>query len=132
MPRSYANIGLKSAPQKLNFVMTQSRSKIYTLDCSCKWLLALSHIVMHSLYVVFYKSHSIWNKLNILLARTIENYAKWMLDSERTLNKDKVTLDGFWNFHYVSSYFHLNSFAWKINCPISLKLQASRGWPRSF
>ena len=58
MPRSYANMCLKSAPQKLNFVMTQSRSKIYTLDCSCKWLLALSHIVMHSLYVVFYKNHS--------------------------------------------------------------------------
>ena len=48
MPRSYANTCLKSAPQKLNFVMAQSRSKIFTPDCSCKWL-ARSHILMHSL-----------------------------------------------------------------------------------
>ena len=36
MPRSHAKIRLKSAPQKLNFVMTKAISKSYTLDCSCK------------------------------------------------------------------------------------------------
>ena len=50
-----------------------------------------------------------------------------MLDSERTFKiKGKVTLDSFRNFVYVSNYVHLKSFAWKRDCPISLKLQMSR------
>ena len=36
MPRSDAKMRLKSAPQKLNFVMAKTISKSYTLDCSCK------------------------------------------------------------------------------------------------
>ena len=36
MPCSHAKIRVKSAPQKLNFVMTKAISKGYTLDCSCK------------------------------------------------------------------------------------------------
>ena len=36
MPRSHAKMYLKSAPQKLNFVMVKAISKSYTLDCSCK------------------------------------------------------------------------------------------------
>ena len=36
MPRSHAEMRLKSAPQKLNFVMTKAVSKSYILDCSCK------------------------------------------------------------------------------------------------
>ena len=36
MPCSYTKMRLKSAPQKLNFVMAKAISKIYTLDCSCK------------------------------------------------------------------------------------------------
>ena len=36
MPRSHAKMYLKSAPQKLNFVMVKAISKNYALDCSCK------------------------------------------------------------------------------------------------
>ena len=32
----HVKMRLKSAPQKLNFVMTKAISKNYTLDCSCK------------------------------------------------------------------------------------------------
>ena len=35
MPHSHAKMRLKSAPQKLNFVMAKAISKSYTLDCSC-------------------------------------------------------------------------------------------------
>ena len=38
---------LKSAPQKLNFLMAKAISKRCTLDCSCK-ALAHSRIVTHS------------------------------------------------------------------------------------
>ena len=37
MPRSHAKMHLKSAPQKLHFVMANAISKSYTLDCSCKY-----------------------------------------------------------------------------------------------
>ena len=33
---SHAKMHLKSAPQKLNFLMAKAISKSYTLDCSCK------------------------------------------------------------------------------------------------
>ena len=36
IPRSHAKIRLKSAQQKLNFVMAKVISKSYTLDCGCK------------------------------------------------------------------------------------------------
>ena len=36
MPRSHAKMRLKSAPQKLNFLMAKAISKRCTLDCSCK------------------------------------------------------------------------------------------------
>ena len=36
MPRFHAKMGLKSAPQKLNFLMTKAVSKSCTLDGSCK------------------------------------------------------------------------------------------------
>ena len=35
MPRSHAKTRLKSAPQKLNFLMAKDISKSYTLYCSC-------------------------------------------------------------------------------------------------
>ena len=35
MPCSHAKMRLKSAPQKLNFLMAKDISKCYTLDCSC-------------------------------------------------------------------------------------------------
>ena len=33
--RSHAKMCLKSAPEKLNFLMAKDMSKSYTLDCSC-------------------------------------------------------------------------------------------------
>ena len=36
MSHSHAKMRLKSAPQKLNFLMAKAISKSYTLDCSCK------------------------------------------------------------------------------------------------
>ena len=36
MLRSHAKMHLKSAPEKLNFVMAKTISKSYTLDCCCK------------------------------------------------------------------------------------------------
>ena len=37
MPRSHAKMRLKSARQKLNFLMAKSISKRCTLHCSCKY-----------------------------------------------------------------------------------------------
>ena len=42
MPLSHAKMRLKSAPQKLNFLMGKDISKNYTLDCN--WTLMLSHV----------------------------------------------------------------------------------------
>ena len=39
MPRSHAKMRLKSAPQKLNFLMGRDISKSYTLVCSCTLML---------------------------------------------------------------------------------------------
>ena len=36
IPRFHAKMLLKSAPQKLNFLMEKAISKRSTLDCSCK------------------------------------------------------------------------------------------------
>ena len=35
MPCSHTKVRLKSAPQKLNFLMAKDISKGYSLDCSC-------------------------------------------------------------------------------------------------
>ena len=43
MPCSHVKMHLKSAPQKLNFVMTKAISKRYTLDCSCKSTCTFPH-----------------------------------------------------------------------------------------
>ena len=43
MPRSHARMRLKSAPQKLDFVMSKAISKSYTLDGSCKCPCTFSH-----------------------------------------------------------------------------------------
>ena len=43
MPRSHAKMRLKSAPQKLNFLMAKAISKSCTLDCSCKCPCTFSH-----------------------------------------------------------------------------------------
>ena len=43
MACSYGKMRLKSAPQKLNFVMSKAISTIYTLDCSCKYPCTFPH-----------------------------------------------------------------------------------------
>ena len=43
MPHSHAKIRLKSAPQKLNFLMAKAISKSCTLDCSCQCPRTFSH-----------------------------------------------------------------------------------------
>ena len=43
MPSSHAKMHLKSALQKLNFVMDKAISKSYTLDCNCKCPCRLRH-----------------------------------------------------------------------------------------
>ena len=43
MPRFHAKMGLKSAPQKLNFLMAKAISKSCTLHCSCKCSCTLPH-----------------------------------------------------------------------------------------
>ena len=43
MPRSHAKMRLKSAPQKLNFLMAKAVSKRYIQDCSCKCRCTFPH-----------------------------------------------------------------------------------------
>ena len=43
MPRSHAKMRLKSAPQKLNFLMDKATSKSCTLDCSYKYPCTFPH-----------------------------------------------------------------------------------------
>ena len=43
MTRFYAKVCLKSAPQKLNFLMAKAISKSCTLDYSCKCPCTFSH-----------------------------------------------------------------------------------------
>ena len=43
MPSFHDKMQLKSAPQKLEFLMTKAISKICTLDCSCKCPCTLPH-----------------------------------------------------------------------------------------
>ena len=72
MSRFHTKMRLKSAPQKLNFLMAKAISKRCTLDCSCK-ALARSRIVTHSNAASFsIKSFSCKNT-NIFLVRTIES-----------------------------------------------------------
>ena len=43
MPHSYTKMRLKSAPQKLDFVIVKTISKSYRLDCSCKFPCTFPH-----------------------------------------------------------------------------------------
>ena len=43
MSRFHAKMRLKSAPQKLNFLIVKAISKSCTLDCSCKWPCTFLH-----------------------------------------------------------------------------------------
>ena len=78
---SQANIRLKSAPQKLNFVIAKAISKSYQLIVAAN-ILACSHIVTDSNTASF---SILFVKLTTFLsARNTKNYEKRMLDFERT------------------------------------------------
>ena len=47
MPHFHAKMRLKSAPQKLNFLMAKAISKSCTLDCSCKCPSTFPHSYVH-------------------------------------------------------------------------------------
>ena len=54
MPCFHAKMRLKSAPQKLNFLMEKAISKSCTLDCSCKYSCTFPHSYAH---LIFDKNH---------------------------------------------------------------------------
>ena len=130
MPRFQIKTRLKSALQKLNFLMVKAMSKSYALDYSAAYALARLRIVRHSNTASFSIKITLCEINSILFSK---NY--WKLDKvnarfwKKIQNKGKVTLDSFWNFAYVSSYLHLKSFAQKRDCSISSKLQTSQSWP---
>ena len=57
MRRPHDKIRLKSAPQKLNFVMEKAISKSYTLDCNCKCPCTFPHSYAEQRSLVFDKNH---------------------------------------------------------------------------
>ena len=70
MPYFHAKMRLKSAPQKLDFLMTKPISKSCTLDCSC---IARSRIVRH-INAASFLTRNIYVKIpTFFLARTIES-----------------------------------------------------------
>ena len=57
MSRFHAKMRLKSAPQKLNFLMAKAISKSCTLDCSCKCPCTFSHSYAQLGSLIFDKNH---------------------------------------------------------------------------
>ena len=72
MPRFNAKMRLKSAPQKLNFLMAEAISKSYTL-VSCKCPCTFPHRCASNAGSFSIKTISCENT-NIFLARTIESW----------------------------------------------------------
>ena len=68
MPCSHAKMCLKSASQKLNFVLAKAISKRYTLDCSSKCL-AHYRIVTHSNAASFSIKTILCETTNILFSK---------------------------------------------------------------
>ena len=60
MSRFHAKMRLKSAPQKLNFLMTKAISKSCTLDCSCKCPCTFPHSYTQQRSLIFDKNHFMW------------------------------------------------------------------------
>ena len=54
---SHAKMHLKSAPQKLKFLMTKDISKRCTLDCSCKCPWTFAHSYTQKCSLIFDKNH---------------------------------------------------------------------------
>ena len=113
VPPSHAKIRLKSAPQKVNFLMAKSIRKSYKLTCSHKCPCTF-HIVTHCCAVSFSRKTILCETNNIFYSlgnQKLDKTNSWSL--KYIGNKYEVTLDSFSNFAYVSSYFHLKDFAWK-------------------
>ena len=66
MPCFHAKMRLKSAPQKLDLLMTKAISKSCTLDCSC---IARSRIVTHSNAASFSIRTILCENTNILFSK---------------------------------------------------------------
>ena len=104
MTPSHTKMRLKSAPEKLNSVMTKATWKSYTLDCSHKCTFPHSYaaslsrkIVLSETNIIFYsQGKCVWHKMNNIFWKYIKN-------------KGEVTLDSFQNVDYVSSYLRLKS-----------------------
>ena len=57
IPSSYAKMRLKSAPQKVNFVMAKAISKSYKVDCGCKCPFTFPHSYEASLLKKYFMWH---------------------------------------------------------------------------
>ena len=61
MPPSHAKMHLKSASQKLNFLMAKAIQKTYTLNCSRKFPCTFPHSYALLCRLVFEKNHFMRN-----------------------------------------------------------------------
>ena len=57
VPLSHTKMRLKSAPQKVNFLMAKSIQKSYTLNCSHKCSCTFPHSYALLLHLAFEKNH---------------------------------------------------------------------------
>ena len=73
MPRFYAKMRLKSAPQKRNLLMAKAISKCCTLDCSCKCPCTFPHSYAQYCNLIFDKKPFYLKIATFFLARTIES-----------------------------------------------------------
>ena len=86
-------------------------------------VLKCCHKVTHC-YAALFSIKTLFCKTNIFYS-----LEKWIWDKTKywfwkyIKNKDKITLESFQYFAYVSNYLHLKSFAWKQDYKISQKLQ---------
>ena len=94
----------------------KQRLKRRPLNCSHKWSCTFPHsyaasflrkVILCETNIFRSPEYEVWHKLNAIFIK----------------NEVQVTLDGFRNFAYVSSYLHLITFAQKRDCVISKKLQ---------
>ena len=97
MPTSHAKMHLKSARQRLDFLMAKVIQKSYSLNCSHK----CSCTFLHSFATSFSRKTILYETNNILYSPWNQKWNKTDSWSENyTKNKSEVTLDSFVNFAY--------------------------------
>ena len=69
IPHPHAKMRLKSAPQKLNFLMAKVIQKFYKLNCSLKCPCTFPRSYAFLRHLLFGKNHFMWNKQHFLLPR---------------------------------------------------------------